>query len=71
MSEPAIQTQPAKTMWAVGTKKNQYSSDHNAPITLVEDRVTAESLKSLLDAAGSTTAYMIEIPMWPAMRTEN
>lgn len=61
---------PRRPMYMVGTKKNSYSSDHDLPLTLVDDQTTAESLKALLEATGATKAYVQEVPIWPAMRKE-
>lgn len=68
------QPHPAKTalsMWAIGKKENKYSKNHLPPITLVKDKDTAEALLALLETAGDEKPYIVEVPFWPAMRTED
>lgn len=62
---------PRRPIYAVGVKEGPYSERKELPLTLVEDRATADSLKQLLDASGSKTAYVVEIPIWPQMRVES
>lgn len=64
-------TKSALSMWAIGVKKSQYSSDFEPPITLVQHRATAESLRALLEAGDTRGVYIIEIPLWPDLRKED
>lgn len=61
---------PRRPMYAVGVKKSTYGDDILPPLTLVDDQATADALKSLLDATGAAKAYVMALPIWPAMRTE-
>ena len=57
-------------MYAVGIKRSAYGTAIEAPMTLVDDKATADALKNLLDASGATKAYVLEVPIWPAMRAQ-
>lgn len=60
-----------KTMWAIGKDYGSYEGQR-PPLTLVEDKETAEGVCKLFNETHHCSAiYCVEVPFWPEVREES
>ncbi len=68
-TEPVLkQVLQPSLAWAIG--KDYGCEGQQPPLALFRSLVEAEATKTLIEAHSGTGVYLVEVPYWPGIRTE-